>query len=156
MFVLHRTPEPVTYPPLCDAARANRIAAAAQVSVGVLLLIGCVVLNWHGWRLYGGGRAKHDAYGIWTVTEFYLDGKQRPPMTTDEQRWQRVVFDEPDLVTYQRMDGELVSAPAYFDTAAGTLELPDTGRFTVERPHQGRLRLDGRLDGRPVARCCNR
>lgn len=102
VFVLHRPPEPVTYPPLFDTPRANRTAAAAQVSLGALLLVGCVLLNWHGWHHYGGARAKHDAYGIWSVTEFHLDGAVRAPMTTDEQRWQRVVFDQPELVTYQR------------------------------------------------------
>lgn len=150
LFVLHRTPEPVTYPPLFDAPRANRIATSAQVLLGASMLVGCVVLNWHGWQSYGGGRAKHDAYGIWSVTEFRLDGKPRAPMITDELRWQRVVFDEPELLTYQRMNGELIPAPAYFDNTALELELPGTAMFSVERLDRDQLRLDGRLDGRPV------
>nr|CRL67539.1 hypothetical protein CPGR_00490 [Mycolicibacterium malmesburyense] len=151
VFVLHRTPEPVTYPPVSDSRRVNRIATTVQVLLGVWVLIGCAALSWQNWQEYGDGRDKPDLYGIWSVSEFRLDGEQRPPMTTDEQRWQRAVFDEPDLVTYQRMDGELVSVPAQFDSAAGTLELPGTGTFTVERPTPDRLRLDGDLDGRPVA-----
>ncbi|WP_240630902.1 DoxX family protein [Mycolicibacterium sp. GF69] len=150
VFVLHRTPEPVTYPPLFSAPRANRIAAAAQVLLGVWVLVGCAVLNWQGWYEYGGGRAKSVAYGIWSVTEFRVDGAQRPPMTTDPQRWHRVVFDQPNLLTYQRMDGELVPVPAHFDLTAETLELPGTATFTVERPSPDQLRLGGHLDGRPV------
>ncbi|KUI43549.1 DoxX family protein [Mycobacterium sp. IS-1590] len=156
VFVLHRTPEPVTYPPLFDTPRANRVASAAQVCLCILLLTGCVALNWHGWQSYGGGRAKHVAYGIWSVTEFRLDGKPRPPMLTDEQRWQRVVFDEPQLMTYQRMDGELVSAPALFDDRTGVLELPGTATLTVERPAPDRLRLHGHLGGRAVAMSLHR
>ncbi len=151
VFVLHRTPDPVTYPPPFDTPRANRIATVVQILVGIVVLVGCVVLNWQGWQTYGGGRAKHDAYGIWSVTEFRLDGAERPPLTTDEQRWHRVVFDEPQLLTYQRMNGELVSTPALFDDTAGTLELPGTATFTVERPTPDHLRLAGYLDGRPVA-----
>ncbi|WP_156656374.1 hypothetical protein [Mycobacterium sp. 852002-51152_SCH6134967] len=130
---------------------ANRIAAVVQALLGVWVPIGCVALTRQGWQSYGGGRAKHDAYGIWSVTEFRLDGALRPPMTTDKQRWQRVVFDQPELVTYQRMDGELVSAPAVFDDTAGTLEVPGTVTLTVERLTGDQLRLHGHLDGRPVA-----
>ncbi|OBK79961.1 hypothetical protein [Mycobacterium sp. 1164985.4] len=142
--------EPVTYPSLFDAPRANRIAAKVQALLGIWVLIGCVMLSWHGWQSYGGGRAKHDAYGIWSVTEFRLDKKPRAPMITDELGWQRVVFDEPEILTYQRMDGELVSAPALFDNTTLKLELPGTATFSVERLNQDQLRLDGRLDGRPV------
>ncbi|UUO02615.1 DoxX family protein [Mycolicibacterium novocastrense] len=151
VFVLHRTPAPVTYPPPFETPRANRIATGVQILVGIAVSVSCVVLNWQGWQTYGGGRDKHDAYGIWSVTEFHLDGAKRPPLTTDEQRWQRVVFDEPGLVTYQRMDGELVSAPAVFDDTAGTLNVPGTATFTVARPTPDHLRLDGHLEGRPVA-----
>lgn len=150
VFVLHRTLEPVTYPTLFEAPRANRIAATVQALLGIWVLIGCVTLSWQGWREYGDGRAKPDLYGIWSVTEFLLDGRPRPPMTTDDLRWHRVVFDEPELLTYQRMNGELVPAPAHFDNSALELELPGTAMFSVERLNRDQLRLDGRLDGRPV------
>jgi hypothetical protein len=89
-------------------------------------------------------------YGIWSVTEFTVDGKPLPPLTTDETRWQRVVFDEPELVTYQCMDGELVPTPAEVD--AGTIALPELrGRFTFIRPAPDQLRLAGDVDGREVA-----
>jgi uncharacterized membrane protein YphA (DoxX/SURF4 family) len=35
---------------------------------------------------------KPPLYGLWEVQEFILDGKDRPPLTTDANRWQRVVF----------------------------------------------------------------
>jgi hypothetical protein len=70
-------------------------------------------------------------------------------LTTDQNRWQRVVFDEPEVVTYQRMDGELVPSPVEID--AGTITLPELdARFTYDRSASDRLRLDGRLGGRRV------
>jgi hypothetical protein len=30
--------------------------------------------------------------GLWEVEEFVIDGKERPPLTTDADRWQRLVF----------------------------------------------------------------
>ena len=62
----------------------------------------------------------------------------RPPLTTDQTRWQRVVFDEPGVITYQLMDGELVQAPA------GEMAV----RF--ERLGPDRLRAVGDLDGSHV------
>jgi len=32
-------------------------------------------------------------YGIWSVDEFAADGEVRPPILTDNLRWQRVIFD---------------------------------------------------------------
>jgi hypothetical protein len=88
-------------------------------------------------------------YGIWSVTEFGVDGKPVAPLTTDETRWQRLVFDELESVTYQRMDGALVSATA--EMGAGTITLPELhAMFDYERSGPDHVRLDGRLDDRAV------
>jgi hypothetical protein len=36
--------------------------------------------------------------GAWDVTSFQLDGTERPPLTTDSERWQRLLFDRGFLV----------------------------------------------------------
>jgi hypothetical protein len=149
VLVLERPSEPASQPRLFASPRANRIAALVQVLLGIWVLIGCVQVGWQAWHEYGGGRAKPELYGIWTVTGFTVDGKPLPPLTTDETRWQRLVFDEPEMVTYQRMDGELVPSPAEVD--AGTITLTELdAAFTYDRSASDHLRLAGRLDGRPV------
>jgi hypothetical protein len=70
-------------------------------------------------------------------------------VTTDESRWQRVVFDAPELVTCQRMNGDLVDVAAI--RSDDTLTLSDVATFTVDRQAADRLRLTGRLEGRPVS-----
>jgi hypothetical protein len=139
----------VTPPELFTSARRNRIAVAVQVALGIWVAAGCVAINATGWSEFGDGRAKPELYGIWSVTEFTVDGAIRPPLTTDEMRWQRVVFDYPNLLTYQRMDGQLVDAPAPRTADTLTLET-ENATFTVEQQAPDRVRLDGRLDGRPV------
>ena len=53
------------------------------------------------------------------------------------------------MLTYQKMDGELVQAPV--DVTERTMVLPELdATFTYDRSGPDRLRLDGRLDGRPV------
>ena len=158
VLVLARPAEPATQPQLFSTARRNRIAAAVQVALGVWVTIGCVVLTLQAWHEMGGGSPKSALYGIWEVTDFTLDGTSRPPLTTDETRWQRLIFDAPAAVTYQRMNGELVDVAAT-GTGRGTdiLTLTTSGvadqplaTLTVDRPAPDRLRLDGHLDGRPV------
>lgn len=153
VFVLQRPSEPVSQPALFRAERANRTATLVQVIIGVWMLIGCIGTGVTAWNDYGGGRTKPPLYGIWAVGEFTVDGNPVQPLTTDQTRWQRVVFDTPDVLTVQRMDGELVDRPVTVDADAHTIALagdqPPTGRFDFTRT-QDELRLTGQLDGREV------
>jgi hypothetical protein len=150
VLVLQRPSEPATQPALFRSPQANQVAAVVQVALGGWILIGCVAGGWQAWQEYGGGRPKPALYGIWSVTEFTRDGVPVAPVTTDENRWQRLVFEEPGMVTYQRMDGALVPVPA--DVDADTIALPDapSGRFAFDRSTPDRLRLTGELDGHAV------
>jgi len=147
-LVLGRGVGPEVRPALFDSPRRDRLATAAQVLLGVWVLAGCLVLSLQSWREFGDGRPKPDLYGIWRVTEFAVDGKPRPPLLTDDIRWQRMVFDQPGVITFQLMNGELVDAPA--DTTANTLVLTaDGGSFTVDRAGD-HLLLTGRWRDEPV------
>lgn len=149
LLVLQTHSEPTSQPPLFASARANGVAGWVQAGLGVWALIGCLAIGWLQWQEHGGGRQKPPLYGIWAVTEYTVDAKPVPPLTTDQSRWQRLVFDEPGAVTYQRMSGELVTAPATVDDHA--VALPELrAELSVDRPTPDRLRLDGRLDGRSV------
>lgn len=148
VLVLGRGVEPEERPELFASPRRNRIAAVAQIALGAWVLIGCVVLNLQVWHEYGDGRSKPELYGIWQVTEFAVDGRPRPPLLTDDIRWQRVVFDQPGTMTYQLMNGDLVDVAAV--RTGDTLALPDAGgAFTVDRTGD-HLRLDGRWNDAPL------
>lgn len=134
-------------PALFDSPRRNRLAAVGQALLGVWVLTGCVALSLQTWHQFGDGRAKPDLYGIWHVAEFSVDGTQRPPLQTDDIRWQRVVFDHPGVLTYQLMNGDLVDVAA--DTTGGALAVPDGGSFKVDRAGDD-LRLVGRWKGEPT------
>ncbi|MEX3650096.1 DoxX family protein, partial [Mycolicibacterium porcinum] len=153
-LVLQRATEPAVQPELFTGARANTIAARAQTVLGIWMVAGCVLTSWQSWSEYGGGRVKPELYGIWTVSRFDVDGKTAPPLTTDQFRWQRVVFDLPELVTYQRMGGELVDAPVKVDGNNLTVSGPDgsaLATLTASRPTPDQLQLRGELSGRPVS-----
>ncbi|WP_067848296.1 DoxX family protein [Nocardia lijiangensis] len=160
VLVLERSSEPATQPSLFRSVRANRIAAALQVALGLWTCSGAAWNAWDAWHEYGYGAPKPALYGIWNVTEFTVDGHPLPPLTTEPTRWQRLVFDT-FATSYQRMDGTFVPALADVDTGARTLTMtapptaPDSqptrvATFTFERPEPGRLALRGDLGGRPV------
>ncbi|WP_433759991.1 DoxX family protein [Nocardia sp. CA-135398] len=160
VLVLDRPSEPAAQP---DPFRSNRIrwiAIALQVALGVWMASGFVHTGLKYWNEGGGGSPKPPLYGIWTVSEFTEDGVRVPPLTTDETRWQRVVFDVTGM-TYQKMDGTLVPAVPAVDTAAHKIsvsaapERPDAppdriADFTFEQPAPDHLTLNGQLNGRPV------
>jgi hypothetical protein len=117
--------------------------------------------------------AKVPMYGIWSVDEFLLDGQLRPPLLTDNLRWQRVIFDsEPMMLprvvaTVQNMSGEFSSYVATLDTHNNLLwksptdadldELRSLNHMTTpghgnaemsySRVSPGAMVLDGVMDG---------
>jgi hypothetical protein len=114
------------------------------------------VLSWAGWQAwhtYGGGSAKPELCGIWAVREFSVEGKLLPPLTTDQSRWQRLVVEKPGAVTYQRMNGELVDAPATVSADTITMSEPSgttLADLRVSRPSTHQLQLTGTVQGCPV------
>ncbi|WP_228002753.1 DoxX family protein [Nocardia australiensis] len=160
MLVLQRPSEPATQPDPFRSRRVRAIAVAVQAVLGIWIFTGGVHMGMKYWDQGGGGTPEPPLYGIWTVSEFTMDGYPVPPLTTDENRWQRLVFDISGT-TYQRMDGTLVPTLTNVDTAAHTIVVsgppatPDAqpapiANFTFDQPTSDLLRLTGQLNGKPV------
>jgi hypothetical protein len=49
--------------------------------------------------------AKSPLYGLWEVEELVEDGKVRPPLVTDANRWRRVMFTGGGRMSFQLMSG---------------------------------------------------
>ncbi|WP_336087421.1 DoxX family protein [Nocardia sp. SSK8] len=131
--------------------RSRRIAATAQILLGVWMSTAFLPLSIDYWREQHPPASP--VHGIWTVTEFTRDGIDIPPLTTDRTRWRRLVFDEPAWATYQRMDDTLVDVHATIDPETRHLELSRSAllaTFTYRHDGTDRLHLDGTVDGYPV------
>ncbi|HUO14080.1 MAG TPA: DoxX family protein [Verrucomicrobiae bacterium] len=156
-FFLNRTAEPSAKKLLFATNRANRIAVAAQIVVGIWLLgMNAYVcrLDWYG--NYGGGRTLPPLYGIWEVEEQTIDGQIRAPLLTDAGRWRRVIFDFPNRMTFQRIDESFAGHPVAIDEKNRTLVIADDkdknwkANFTFTRPAPNQMKLDGTMDGHTV------
>jgi len=155
-FLRNRTARPSTHLELFQTRRANRIALAAQVILGIWLVGVNVYTGWDGWHTYGGGRTKSPLYGIWNVAELSIDGQVRSPLLGDYDRWQRVVFDFPERVTFQRMDESFAGYGAAIDSNAKTIALTKNsdknwkGNLTFQRVAEDQLILDGNMDSHTI------
>ncbi|WP_378732374.1 DoxX family protein [Nocardia brasiliensis] len=166
VLVLQRSAGPAVQPEPFRSRRVRSIAVAVQVALGAWVLLGATQEGLKWWNEGGGGAPKPALYGIWQVSEFNQDGAPLPPLSTDQNRWQRVVFDINGMA-YQKMDGTLVPVVGAVDTEAHTITLSEAagsanpgqaaqaqpnqiGTFAYTQDAPDRLRLDGRLHGRAV------
>jgi len=156
LFVLNRAAEPSAHPPLFAGRRANRMAFAAQIALGVWLLGMNAYASRVAWYQYGGGRAVSALYGIWDVEQQSIDGQLRPPLLTDSGRLRRAVFDFPPPVTFQCVDDSLARDGVSIDVKNKTLVITHDqdknwkANFTFERPAPDQLTLDGNMDSHTV------
>lgn len=151
IFVLQRSSPLVTQPALFTDGRAKKVATMIQLTLGAWVLVGSLLRSGFAWYEDGGGRPKPELYGIWTVETFTRDGKPLPPLTTERHRWQRLVIEDPDRLSYQHMDGTLVTRTAAFDARTITLsDVPVSSTLTVDRTAPDQLRLSGQLAGHSV------
>ena len=160
VLVLDRPVGRSTAPYPFRTRRSRLLAGTVQAGIGIWVAVALIHVGAQLWDS-GPGRPEPPLYGIWKVEEFTRDGQSVPPLLTDTVRWQRVVFDHPSVMHYQRMDGTLVQTGARVDTAAHRVALVGTpqqtgaapaplGEFTYEQQGPDVLRFTGNLQGHPV------
>jgi uncharacterized membrane protein YphA (DoxX/SURF4 family) len=126
-----------------------------QGIIGVAALIICCTQAYKD-------QVKNEAYvspqlrGIWSVDRFTLDKVPHPPLVTDMERWQNVIFDDPQILTIQSMDGAQKKYYLQLNLDRKRIVLwnpPDihwNASLTYETPQPDRMTLDGQFGGRHV------
>jgi uncharacterized membrane protein YphA (DoxX/SURF4 family) len=155
-FISNRATASSTQPPLFRTRRANRIALAAQIVIGMWLVGINAYGSWSEWHTFGSGRPKSALYGIWNVELLTIDGQTRSPLLNDYDRWRRLVFDFPERMTFQRMDDSYAGYGVAINTNDKTLALTKfddknwKADFHFQRAAQDQLTLDGNMDGHTI------
>jgi hypothetical protein len=156
VLFLNRATEPSPQVRLFRAIRANRMALAAQIVLGIWLVGMNAHSAWGFWSTFGGGRPYSPLYGIWDVSQMSIDEQPRLPLLTDHGRWRRAIFDFPAQMAFQRMDDSFAYYACSIDLTDKTLALTKRGdrnwkaNFTFQRPARDQLILDGRMDNHQV------
>jgi uncharacterized membrane protein YphA (DoxX/SURF4 family) len=160
-FVLQRKSQLTTTPPLFADKQMNRGLVLLQLGVGVAALIVCS----HQARVDAARFAQHlppPIYGVWNVDQFTMDGTTHPPLTTDNQRWLHVIFDDPELLTIQPMDGSLQMYDLRMDPSSKDFnfalqnDIRAHGEFTRDNPQPDHMVLTGRYDGHTITAVMSR
>lgn len=137
--------------PLFTTERANRLALITQIVFGLLLVSGDLENIRENWSKFGGGAPKSPLYGIWNIDEMRIDGVVRSPLLTDYDRWRRVIFESPKVMSFQRMDDSIEGLTAAVDEKKTTLALSKPkdknwkGQLVFQRQGIDRMTLDGQM-----------
>lgn len=156
VLFLDRATAPRQRAQLFSSLRANRIALAAQIVLGLWLFGLNLRTVRQDWSIYGGGRPYSALYGIWEVTHMSIDGEPRPPLLTDSVRWRRLIFDYPQAATLERMDDSFAYYRTSIKLADKTLMLTKGADqnwraiLSFQRPVENQLIVDGRMEDHQV------
>ena len=130
---------------------------ALNIGMVVLVLLFCVyVVGSDFQRNYYRHQqivTKPPLYGIWAVEEFSVDGAVKPPLLTDQTRWQNAIFPLPTLFSVQRMNGAMQNYRVTVDMEKKTLFLTKTADPTwktslnFSTPQNDVMVFDGPFDG---------
>lgn len=150
LFFFNRRVEPVEMRPLFASRRLSR-AAGALWGIGFAAFAAYWLYSaYQSNKQYGFLAPKPPLYGIWEVEEMIVDGKVRPPLLTDEERWRRVVVEESGYLGIQRMkDRRAGFYELKQDSAKKTLTLQDQrdpkGKYVLSyrRPKPEILVMEG-------------
>lgn len=156
LLVLNRPADRSPVPPLGGTARAIRIGVILQIVFGAYIVGMTFNGALDGWAQYGGGAPKSPLYGIWNVAYMSVDDVERAPLITDNDRWRRLVFDRPAVVSFQRMDDTFARFGSKIDIEAKSLTLTKnedpkwTATFSFQQPAADQMILEGEMDGKKV------
>ncbi|MFI9636189.1 DoxX family protein [Nocardia sp. NPDC051929] len=156
VLLSHRPVGLSTLPALFETRRLNRMALLGQILLGLWIAIPIAQDCMAAWSEHGGGRPRPPMYGIWQVDRLVSDGREVPPLVTDDRRWRRVFFEYPSEFKVQRMDDSITVYRATVDVANHRLDLsrydsPNViSTLTLEIPTADSARLSGTLEGHRV------
>jgi hypothetical protein len=105
-------------------------------------------------RMFVEQKAKRPLFGVWTVEQFSLDGENRPPLTTDPDRWRRFIVDYPGSASVQLTNASRVRYRMQVNSAAKRITLQRQedpnwkAELTYSQPDADHLILEGEIDSR--------
>lgn len=153
LFLFNRRVEAIEFSQLFQRKWLNRGALVLQILFGLYLIGSSFYQSYQQSKLRGGLAQKPPLYGIWMVDEFSVDGQVRPPLLSDATRWQRVIFQFPEALTIQPMNGPNQSFLLELKMEGRQLSLgkrndPEwKALFSFEELDTGLIALEGELDG---------
>lgn len=164
VFVFNRPASPLTETPLILRPIGRRVIVGLQLALCVWLAYSNLADSIQARTRYGSTAPKPPLYGIWDIETMAIDGHVRSPLTTDYDRWRRLVISTSTALSFQRMDDTFVAYRVEVDADARSMRLSRSdrvgtppprapageGRLTFEQLAPQSLVLDGLVEGRKI------
>ena len=136
----------------------NRSLLIGQLALGLFFAGAALYTSHTQLKNYTTGDlvVKPPLFGPWAVDEFTVDGQPRPPLLTDETRWQKAIFDFNTFFTVQSMDGKLLRFVSKMNTGNKSMELTRRtdakwkGNLSYTLPTPQTMMMDGQLGEQKV------
>jgi hypothetical protein len=156
-FLLNRTAPPASEVPLFARKELNQGALAVQIALGLVLAVVSLYQADGFVKKASTDVAPASLYGVWSVDEVVEDGQSRPPLITDSQRWQAVVFDHAKWLVVQQMNGQQLMYRMEVNPMDRILKLADENskvwqsQLEFANPQPDLLTLKGEMEGHQIA-----
>jgi hypothetical protein len=154
-FILNRKVEPAS-DPLFKRKSWNRVALILQTIFGIYVFGQGLYGSYFAYQEFVGEASKSKYYGIWTATEFSVDGTSAPPLITDGARWNHVIFDRNKALILDTMNGskrwfkEALSDNDQMLTLTKWQDKKWTAQFRITPKTTDQILLDGTKDGQHI------
>ena len=153
MFVFNRPASPLTESPLIRRPIGRRVIVGLQLALCVWLVYSNLADSIQARTRYGSTAPKPPLYGIWEIETMAIDGHVRSPLTTDYNRWRRLVISTSTALSFQRMDDTFVAYRVEVDADTRSMRLSmRPGRNAPSACASGGGQVDLRAVGPSVAR----
>ena len=156
-FILNYSTEPVAAELHFPRNWLNRTLVIGQIVIGFYFAGNALYQSHQGLKGFNSNfLLKPPLYGTWGVDEFALEGQPRPPLLTDDTRWQKAVFENKSALTVQGMDFKLVRYVAKMDLDKKTIELTKRtdaawkSNLSYALPAPDTMVIDGQLSNKKV------
>jgi hypothetical protein len=168
VFVFNRPTAPMVHVPLSSRPWVSGTALLSQAVVGFLLISS---LTFFSFRSYEQREAEQAApvplYGVWSVDWFTIDGNSTGSLFTPKllqdfeiaagkDRWERLIFQSPELALIQLSNGDLERVVPKVDLKNHFLSFTRSDDatwhciFSLQKPDEQQLRLQGTVNGLAV------
>ncbi len=159
LFIFQRPARLSHYAPLFRRRWLNRTVLALQLLCG----LGLTSLSlYYSHQLTKEMAVTPPYYGIWSVEEYAVDGNLQPLLLTEATRWRRVLFDSPERLSVQPVDGPQERFMLKLDQSKKSFTLSKRGDpnwkadFSYRDGEKDVLLLEGQFDSHKISATLHR
>jgi len=134
LLLFQKSEEVTPWPPMFKTPIKNYVLLTIQVLLVFYMFNGQIKAGIQGRKSYGELREKSALFGLYDVEHYIKNGDTIPPLLTDDERWQRLIFDSPTRITAVHMDDRLRNYVGAIDTLASTVTF-SIGRDSLQKDY---------------------